>query len=251
MAFGRFLRVLAVLSVVGSVALAAPQGSSKGKPKEKADSGIELTGIESFDSVFARVGEIDARLASAEAELRTGKRNLNGALELKKGTPLADGLAELQARAGNKLELTVTNRAVPKLSATDAVPTNVQQAVDAVNRLTENMTTSLTDLRSLQPEIEGLVSEVGDMPARLTQEFSGGSASLFEQLFALPKTSKALKHDIDVTLGLADRTTALTSRMTDLLGVVNTEFGGPQQQPRKAPASGKPAQPGKKKPTAN
>ena len=47
-------------------------GASKSKKsKNKADTGVQETGIEAFDSVFARVGEIDAQLTSTETELRT------------------------------------------------------------------------------------------------------------------------------------------------------------------------------------
>src|SRR5687767_8625177 len=79
---GKALVVMLVLSV------AAADASAKDdkKKKEKA-TGIEETGIEAFDKVFNRVGEIDALLADAESQLRSGKRNLNTALELKKGTP--------------------------------------------------------------------------------------------------------------------------------------------------------------------
>ncbi|MCB9685759.1 MAG: hypothetical protein H6735_12025 [Alphaproteobacteria bacterium] len=201
-------------------------GASKDKnaKKKKTDTGVQETGIEAFDAVFARVGEIDAQLTSTESELRTGKRNLNTALDLQRGTPLTDGIAELQKRAEGKLQVTMAKGNVPKLSATDAIPSNVQSAVDAVNALSLNMTTSLTDMESLVPEIQGLIDEAGQMPDRLKDEFSGGTANIVDQLFKLPKTTKALKADIDLTLGLDDRAMSLTNRMTDLLDLVTTEF---------------------------
>lgn len=221
--FTSTVRVLVVLTVF----LASGDAwAGKDKKSKKDDHGVQETGIEAFDSVFVRVGEIDAHLTSADTELKTGKKNLNDALGLQRGTPFADGLDELQKRAEGKLQLTLTKGAAPKLSPTDAVPTNVQSAVDAVNALTSNMTTSLTDLESLAPEIQGLIGETGEMPDRLMSEFSGGSASLLQKLFVLPKTTKALKADIDLTMGLDDRATSLTHRMTDMMNLVTTEFGG-------------------------
>lgn len=242
MRFARFVLVLGLVASVSGDAFA----KDKDKDKKKKDEGIQETGIESFDAVFLRVDEIDGHLVSADQQLRTGKRNLNTALELKKGTPISDGLAELQARAGDQLQLTLNEKAVPQLTVKDAVPTNVQSAVDAVNGLTLNMSTSLTDLTALQPEIEGLVGEVTAMPARLKDEFSGGSSNIVQQLVSLPKASKALTHDIDFTLGLADRTTSLTTRMTDLMSVVTTTFT-PAAGTQPGKAGGKPTGKGKPK----
>jgi hypothetical protein len=216
----------ALVLVIGAgdaVAAGGGKHDRDGKKGRKQD-GIELTGIQSFDRVFTRVGEIDRLLSNAEAELRTGKRNLNTALELKKGTPLSDGIAELQDRAGGKLGLAMDGR-IPKLETTDAVPSNVQSAVDAVNGLTGNLTTSIADMQSLAPEIERLVKDAQKLPTRLKDEFTRtNGAGLVDMLFKLPKTSKALAHDIEITAGLADRTSSLTSRMTDILGVLQHEF---------------------------
>lgn len=222
----RVVRRVAVVLLAGALVASpawAGKKDAKGKGKGKDDDGILLTGIEAFDDVFVRVGEIDARLTSAESQLRVAKKNLNTALDLKKGTPLADGLAELADRAEGQLTLAIGEQKIPKLQATDAVPSNVQSAVDAVNLLTTNLTTSIADLQALGPEIDGLVKATRTMPTKLKEEFSD-SAGLLEKLFELPKTTKALSRDISITTGLPDRTANLTGRMTDLLGVVHTEF---------------------------
>ena len=242
------MRGLFQAMVVGTLVMAlgsdAWAGKDKDKKKDKKQQGIELTGIQSFDRVFARVGEIDSLLTDAELQLRTGKRNLNTALDLKKGTPIADGLANLQNRAEGKLGIAMDG-AVPKLAATDAVPANVQNAVDAVNGLTLNMTTSLADIKAIAPEIDRLVKDAQKLPNRLKDEFTKtNGAGLVDMLFKLPKTSKALTHDIKVTTGLAGRTTALTSRMTDILGVLHDEFpvaddGRGARRPAAQPQPGK------------
>lgn len=201
------------------------------KKKGKEDEGILMTGLPAFDSVFTRVGEIDRRLSASEGQLRSGKNNLNSALDLKRGTPISDGLAELRDRAEGKVSLAVDKQAMPKLKVDQAVPSNVQAAVDAVNAMSGNFATSLTELRALAPEIDGLVKESKKMPARLKDEFAADGGGVIDKLFTLPKVSKALTHDIGITTGLADRTTSLTSRMTDVLGVVQTEFGGRSSHP--------------------
>jgi hypothetical protein len=234
--------------VFGSLALGLGLGADDAWAKDKKEKGrpaqgIEPTGIQSFDRVFDRVDEIDSLLSHADAQLRTGKRNLNSALELKKGTPVADGIAELQRRAEGKLGIAMDG-AVPKLTATDAVPTNVQSAVDAVNGLTSNLTASLADLQGLAPQIEGLVKDTQKLPNRLKDEFTKtNGAGLLDLLFKLPKTTKALTHDLEVTAGLTGRTTSLTGRITDILGVVQSEFpivdGGRQRPAQPQPSKGR------------
>lgn len=231
------------------------EAADKKKKKGKEDEGIILTGLPAFDSVFKRVGEIDRRLSASEGQLRSGKSNLNSALDLKRGTPISDGIAELRSRAEGKVSIAVDKRAMPKLTVDEAVPSNVQSAIDAVNAMTGNFATSLVELRALAPEIDGLVKETTKMPARLKDEFTKGGGGTLDKLFTLPKVSKALTHDIGITAGLADRTTSVTTRMTDVLSVVTTEFGG--RAPgngsggRQGASPGSGGTPGKTPPVAN
>ena len=234
MSFWRRLQLLFSVLLLASAlgagdAFAKEKGKGKGKGKDE-DAGIQMTGIEAFDSVFKKVGQIDRKLTQSEHQLRTGKNNLNAALDLKRGTPLTDGLAELKRRAGNKVELAAGSGAVPKLAVKDAVPSNVANAVNAVNSMTENFAASINELTSLTPEIEQLVKQTSKMPSRLKTEFAKDS-NLIERLFKLPKTTKALTNDIKITTGLADRTTSLTNRMTEVLDVVYSEFGGQGRRP--------------------
>ncbi len=242
------MRVVVRTMLVASLLLGAglddahAKGKGKGK-KGKDDDGILLTGIEAFDDVFVRVGEIDQRLTRAERSLKSGQRELNTSLELKRGTPFTDAVAELKKRADNKLELTLTNMNAPKLGVSDAVPTNVQTSVDAFNALTLDITSSLDDLASIGPEIDSLVKASKDFPAALKDEFKK-DANWLDMIFALPKTSKALSRDIGITTALPGRAQAVTSEMVGLMDIVKSEFqpaggggngrnngGGGQQQP--------------------
>ncbi|MEQ1504650.1 MAG: hypothetical protein ABMB14_20590 [Myxococcota bacterium] len=221
------MRLLALWLVVVSV---PAFGKEKSKDKYEGE-GILPTGIESFDSVFGRVGEIDKSLTKSDNQLKSAKTNLNTALGLKKGTPVTDGLAELQKRGEGKLSVAVDKQAVPKLTVTDAVPSNVQSAVDAVNVMTVNFSSSLTELTALKPEIDGLVKQTSKMPMRLKDEFSEGGASIIDTLIDLPKTSKALSHNVSLTAGMPERAANLTTRFTEILSVVSTDFGGSKVKP--------------------
>ena len=136
---GRLVRSVSILlfglllSVQASAKNKDDDGDKNGK--KKGDQ-ITMTGIDAFDSVFKQVGDIDHTLAGIEGQLRDGKNNLNSALDLKKGTTLADGLAELQKRGGSKIKVATDRGSMPRLEAEDGVPTNVRNAVNAVNDMT-------------------------------------------------------------------------------------------------------------------
>lgn len=219
-----------VATAAGGGGQQAKSGKKKGKSgkdkKRKKKDGVQETGIKSFDRVFKEVGDIDTRLASAESELRLGRQNLNTALGLPKGTPFADALADLQNKAEGKLRLGVSNGAVPKLEPTDAVPSNVQAAVDGFNGFTANLTSSITDVSHLSSDITRLVDATAHMPENLVAEFSksSGGVSIIEKLFVLPKAVKATGHNIKIVTGLDDRVTSLSHRMTDLVDLVNDSF---------------------------
>jgi hypothetical protein len=228
---GRLLRGFAMVFAVGLLLSGVAQAKDdKGKGKDKKDQpdGIELTGIEAFDSVFSQVADIDKTLSKMEGQLRDGKNNLNEALDLKKGTPVSDGLAELKTRAGNKVQVAMDKGGMPKLEATDALPSNVQGAVEAVNAMTSNFGVSIQQLTDLAPEMQQLVKQTSKMPGRLVDEFSkSGGGGLFDKLFKLPKISKALTQDVQLTAGLPDRANGIQSKMTDIAGSVSSSFGGP------------------------
>lgn len=203
------------------------------KDKKAPEAHVQMTGIDAFDSVFKQVDGIDHTLSSIEGQLRDGKNNLNTALALKKGTSIADGLTELKSRAGNKVSLAMDKGTIPKLEASDALPSNVKNAVDAVNEMTSNFGLSLDQLTSLQPDMEKLIKQTGKMPGRLVDEFKkSGNSGLLDRLFKMPKVAKALKGDLAVTAGLPDRAQGIEDRMNDIFGAVEGSFGtGPVHHP--------------------
>ncbi|MBA2322052.1 MAG: hypothetical protein H0V89_12960 [Deltaproteobacteria bacterium] len=205
--------------VLGATLLAV---SAEAGAKKNEDA-IETTGIAMFDTVFAKVGPIDRTLSGVEGSLRTARTNLTSALDLQKGTPLKDALAELEREAGNQITLASRGN-VPTLTAQDAMPSNVQSAIGAVNALTANLTSSLDDLQALPAQVDALITQTRRFPNQLRAEFAKGGTSLLDTLFAIPKASSALNHNLGIVTGLPDRTLSVTDRTTDILGVVSSTF---------------------------
>jgi len=143
----------------------------------------------------------------------------------------ADALADLQNKAEGNLRLGLSGGGIPKLEATDAIPSNVQKAVDGFNGFTTNLTSSLDDVGQVSKDISHLVNATSKMPANLMQEFSkssNGTIGLIEKLFILPKAIKNTTHNVKVVAGLDDRVSLLNHRIQDLVGTVQNSFDGPK-----------------------
>jgi len=203
-----------------AVALTAP-GPALAKKKGKGkNNGIQITGIESFDDVFADVKSMDKRLTSANKLLGNAKKELNTALGLKEGTPLKDGIAELRTRADGKIGLGMKGK-IPTLEATDAVPTDVQTGIDAVNQLNSDLVTSIEDLLQVSKDIQSVVKKSKAFPSQVSKEFDGG---LLEKIFKMPKAAKATVHNLGITKELPGKTKKVLTRMQDIEKTVRGEF---------------------------
>ena len=215
-----------VLSLVpANDAFAKKDKKSKGK---EVPVNIELTGLTSFDDVFTKIADIDGRLDTAEKSLRTAKHDLNEALELKKGTPLKEAIADLQKKADGKVKVALNGKQ-PELQASEAVPQNVTDALAAVNGLTAAMVVSVDELAGIPKEVKQLQKKTVDFPSQLKAEILENPTTSIKDL---PKTLKVLKANTTVTAGLPERSTKVSSRAVGILEVVGSTFpAGAAKQP--------------------
>lgn len=219
----RSRRLLATL-MVALLALGLSSGDAWAKKnkkgKKKSEPTVQLTGIAAFDDVFSRVKEIDHRLSSAEQLLATARKDLNDALGLKRDTPLKTGLADLKSKANGKVKVVMKGKQ-PKLEPSDAVPQNVSNALDAVNRMTDGIVQSLDDLSGIPAEAKSLIAETKSFPDKLKTELKADPLS---GIMKGPKVLKTLKGNATVTAGLPDRSTKVVKRMNNMVTLVRGEF---------------------------
>jgi hypothetical protein len=183
---------------------------------------IQMMEIVAFDDVFVRVDEIDGKLRGAEKALHQSKRALAEALELPKDTPIGKALDELADRGAGSVEVVVGDEA-PQLIAAGAVGSDVAAAIAATNEMVEALTQALADLGDVQMQTQRLVDSTRAFPSTLRQEFTS-EAGFFESLFGLPKASKMLRGNLEVTSGLPDRSATVVGRLHNILGMVSNEF---------------------------
>lgn len=215
----------AMMATMGLALMLAPSTAlakkgKKGKGKKGKNAQITMTGFKSFDKVFKEVADIDARISVAEDALKFAKRDLNIALDLKRGTPLKDALADLKVKGGENLSVAMTGK-VPQLSVSDLAPENITNAVAAVNGLTSSLVTSIDQLAGVPEEVAALTKQAQKFPERAKKEFAGDPIGA---LFKAPKLVKSLNSNLKVTGSLPSRSTKVTGRATEILSVVSTEF---------------------------
>lgn len=215
----------ALMATMGLALMLAPSTAlaKKGKNGKKGKKGrgeITMTGFKSFDKVFKEVADIDARVSVAETALKTAKRDLNTALDLKRGTPLKDALADLKVKGADNLQVVMKGK-VPQLTVSELAPSNITNAAEAVNGLTSALVTSIDELAGVPEEIAALTKQAQKFPERAKKEFTGDPIGA---LFKAPKLVKSLNGNLKVTTALPKRSTKVTGRATEILSVVSTEF---------------------------
>jgi len=206
------------LMLMPADALAKKKGKKGKKGKNNGD--IMLTGFKSIDKVFRQVSDIDARIDGAETALSSAKRNLNVALQLEKGTPLKDAIADLRVKGGDNLRVVMKGK-TPQLTVSSMAPTNITTAATAVNDMSSALITSIEDLAGVPKEIKQLTKAVENLPNKAKKEFQGDPIGA---LFKAPKLIKSIKGNAEITASLPKRSVDVSKRASSMVSLVGTSF---------------------------
>ena len=155
--------VLFVTILFGVTLLA---GQVDAKKKKTQPTAIVLTSIKSFDKVFIEAQKVNRKLKATQVNLRKSKMALRSALQLKKRSTYVRGLKELKRRARGKVKLFV-NKGQLQLKATDLVPTDVKQGIDAVNQLSKTIPSSIRNLKGVVTDSQKMIKQVQDFPTNI------------------------------------------------------------------------------------
>jgi hypothetical protein len=203
--------------------MAAAKGDDKGGKGDDKLPRVEMIGIESIDAVFKRLDRLDKKVRDAEREVNTSQRNLNKALGIKNDQPIQKALDNLQKRAEGKVKV-ATKGGPPRLEPTDAVPANIQQAIDAVNAMVKSFIAAIDDLKDVPKLSKALIDECKALPNSLRAEVASGPGGFIGVIFELPKALKAVTNNIKVASSLPKRTVTVTTKMANVVGTVTNEF---------------------------
>ncbi len=158
MRFSRFF-LIAALAALPSVAFA---GAKAADPYPA----IVLTGISQFDGVFGQAKDIQDKLKAETESLGKARTDVNTALEVATDSPFETALADLVKKAEKKVGVAMEGT-MPKLSASSAVPANVQKGIDAVNGLITAAGHAVTTATGLKADATALVSACTGFPAQV------------------------------------------------------------------------------------
>lgn len=196
---------------------AAFAGKDKGADEASSELVIEDTGVAKVDAFYDKVETMVGQLQSAQADMDSANAKLAEALGLAEGTPLADALADLQAKAEGKIEL-VLEGTKPTLKPADGCPENVQNAIDATNAMADKLVAAMETVQGVATDIKPLITEAADMPAAIAESDLG----LKDKAVATKTAASNLKTTKQVPVE-AD---ALAGKCNDSLQLIKSTFGG-------------------------
>jgi hypothetical protein len=195
---------LLLVAVLGGLMVAGPADAKK-KRSKKANTSITMTGVKSFDKVFREAKTANKKLRAAEADLKSSRKALRSALGLSKKSTYVQGLNELKRRADGKLRLYLNNGR-PTLKATDAVPSGVQDGIDAINELTRTIPSSIRNLKGVATSSTKMFKKAKRFPSNLRTELgSQGIDGLLDLLFKAPRITRKTVRNVKVIGGMPKR----------------------------------------------
>ena len=210
--------VLMVTAVLG-LGLISADAEAKKKRKKGPPTHIRMTGVKSFDTVFRQARKANNKLKAAQSDLRESKVALRSALGLGKRSTYVQGLRELKRRADGKLRVWVDGGRV-QLKATDAIPSDVQKGVDAVNQLTRSIPSAVRNLNGVRKESTKMFKKAQRFPNNMQRELGQqGIDGLWDLPFRAPKITRKTLHNVRV-IGAMPQRAARTS--ADLVQVSTT-----------------------------
>lgn len=208
----------ALLPLCLALACAKNTGSSAGG---SLANDIELTGVDALDQVFVEARDLDELLDNARVQLNSGRSNLNSALSLPQGTPFADALSELSGRAQGKLQVVMDGQ-TPAIRTTDAVPSNVQAAVDSANGALASYQAALADVTRVGQESAEVARAVGSLSETITTD----AGSLGLKLSEIPSVARTAQHNLGLVQNFPNRVDKLTGELVANLDAVRGGLGG-------------------------
>ncbi len=208
------------------VTLAFALGGLSATPADawaKSSASIEAIGIDSFDEVFNEVKVVDDILTDARKKRHRARKKINNVLEIDKSTAFTDALAELSARAEGKITVAM-NGSTPTLKATDAVPTNVQEAIDAVNSAANLYVGLLKSLEDIPPQVKSVSKKAKKLKmSDLKDELGGFKLSEWRERL---DQVKQFKTNLEVAGKLPDKSKKLITNLGSDVKAVSSAFSG-------------------------
>jgi hypothetical protein len=219
----RTFKFFALASLLAAGLTHAPEAWAAKKGEEAADPckveapKITNSGIPEMDEVFTKAATIQDTVAGQTGKVCTARGQLNSALGVAADAPIKTALADLQTKAAGKLQVAMDG-AKPSLKATDAVPANVQAAIDAVNALIDTSAEAAKETAGLLPEAKGLATTAAGFPMKVpTIKVTGVD---------IPTAIKVVGENVKAIKQLPNQIEGLGAQMNGIVTDLKATFGG-------------------------
>jgi len=180
---------------------------------------MATTGIADVDNVFNQAVDPLKTLQDTQTAIDNLTKNLNTALGLADGGSLNDALADLKTKAAGKVTVAMNDKQMPTLKPSDAVPEEVQKALDGFNASIDEISALVPKLAALPDQFKQIATAAaGFNPASLTK--SGVKAT------EAPKIMKAITGNLKVLSSAPNVVTGLLDSVKNLTTSVSSTFGG-------------------------
>lgn len=222
------MRSKALFIVFGAFALSfsaptfAKKGGDDAAQEEKSYPVIEATGIAEFDPTFMRAKAIHDTLDTTKARLVSSNKSLAAALALPETTSLDQALSELKTKANGKIKVAMNGK-TPKLTPSEAVPPEIQTAIDAVNKMVDDMSAALGQLEQLPGEATAVVAACKDFPSQLGPDLLAKNNLKATDIL---KVTKLVKADMSAVTATPQRLADVTGQILGLFSKVQSVFAG-------------------------
>ncbi len=180
-----------VATLAFALALSTMQPAWAGKDKAADLPAVTMTTIAQFDEVFGKAKTIETNLNDSSKKLVDGRGALNKALGIAADAPLATALADLQAKAGDALSVTLEG-GKPKLKLSDAAPENVKAAVAALDTLVNECSAVVDNMTAIPDQVTALTTAAAAFPGQITSIQVSDKMLLLKLPKMLTNNAKAL-----------------------------------------------------------
>jgi hypothetical protein len=177
---------------------------------------LQDTGVAKVDKFYGRVENQVTRLQTARQDVQDANERLTLILDLPRGTPLADALEDLRSKAAGEIQL-VLEGTKPVLQASDAVPDNLREAIDATNALVEDLSNAMVTLRRVKKRVKAMPEQATHMPRAIARSDLG--------LTEKAQASVIATRNLLETKRLATEAGALVQECRDSLKLIRSSFG--------------------------
>ena len=169
--------------------------------EEKYEAINAETNIAEFNPTWSDAKAIQDKVTSFETDLDKVRTDLNTAAGIATDAPIQTALDDLKEKAAGKLTVALDG-GKPTVTASEALPENVQAVLDAVNSGVDTVMGIVENGKTLPDDVKALIDTAKGFPAQLKPDLLSSNGLKAKDL---GKETKVVKANTQATIQTQDR----------------------------------------------